>query len=68
MERVSDVIGYGTFGAALYRYTSVSGDGYMFRMITLDPAGKILAEEQIERWPAPSAPSKLDPLSAPPAP
>jgi hypothetical protein len=51
MERVSDVIGSGTFGAALYRYTSVSGNGYMIRVITLDPAGKIVGEEQIEHWP-----------------
>ena len=48
---MSDVIGNGTFGAALYRYTSSDGDGYMIRVITLDPAGKIVVEEQIERWP-----------------
>jgi len=51
MERVSDVIGYGTFGAALYRYTSTSGGGYVLRVVTLDPNGKIVLEQQIERVP-----------------
>jgi len=51
MARVSDVIGDGTFGAALYRYTSSDGVGYVLRVVTLDSDGKIVAEEQIERWP-----------------
>lgn len=51
MERVSDVFGNGTFGAALYRYTATAGGGYMVRAITLDAAGKIVVEEETERWP-----------------
>jgi ketosteroid isomerase-like protein len=52
MERVSDVFGNGTFGAALYHYTTSDGsEGYMVRAITLDSAGKIVVEEETERWP-----------------